>query len=99
MWRQIVLSGLLGFIYATLLMMFDFAMNKGQVFSWYYKLIKKLNKKKSNWVQKSMFKIFGGCIICLGLWASCPAFKLLQADNYLIFLTTSQFILITRYGS
>lgn len=99
MWREIVYNCSLGFVYATLLMMFDFAMNKGQVFSWYYKLISRWNKKKTHWFKMAMFKILGGCIICLGLWASYPAYKLIKADNYLIFLTTSQFILITRYGS
>ena len=87
------------FIWAVIVMMFDFSMNKGQINNWYYRLIKKLNGKHRNKAQKYAYKILGGCIICFGFWFSVPMYFVFDSSDYLVFVSVSQFILLLRYGN
>lgn len=97
--REIILSVIAGFCFATFILMLDFAMEKGQFLYGYFKFISKWNRKRSSSFKKAIFKICGGCMICLGLWASYPVHRLMKSSDYLTFLASSQFILINRYGS
>lgn len=105
MWREEINSILTGLSWAVIVMMFDFAMNRGQILSFWYKLIGKWHKKNSHWFKKSIAKILGFCPICFGLWFAYPAYYVfaqhfvMEIQVFVFFIASSQFILISRYGS
>jgi len=91
---DLIISIIYGFGWAVLVMMFDFSTRKGEINSWYYAIISNLTEH-ARW----LFKVLGGCPVCFGLWFSVPAFVLMDAENYFIFLMASQFVLIKNYVS
>lgn len=81
---EAVSSLIYGVAWAGMVFCYDFAMNRGNILNWWYRII----ERTPNWT----FKILGGCPICFGFWCS-----LFTGDFILIGI--SQLILILRYGN
>jgi len=87
MWQaQIMIQAFIyGLVWAGMVMLFDYCMWEGNIFSWYYDLLKKSKYK--------ITKMLGLCCVCFGFWFGL-LYNMIDYKHYFVFVGISEMILI-----